>query len=105
LECGEVSGVLYEADNLECLPTVAVQTRISGATDPCTAFIVFVVENGKMIEKEIGKFNDPNGMVAGPAFTIGNVRKIFVKCKDPGSEGCSGDMQLAISYCGVNNCK
>src|SRR4051794_39031706 len=86
LNCGEVSGVLYEADNLECYPTVTVQTQIGGAENPCTAFIVFVLENGRMIEKEIGKFTEPFSQISGPVFTVGNVRRIFVRCKGSGTD-------------------
>lgn len=105
LKCGEVSGVLYEADNLECLPTVTVQTDLHGSENPCTAFIVFVVANERMIEKEIGKNNDPNSSIPGPVFTVGNVKKFFVRCEGSGSDGCAGGIGLAISYCGVNKCK
>ena len=51
-----------------------------------------------MIEKEIGKFNKPFSLVRGPAFTVGNVRKIFVRCKSSSTDGCSGSITLVLSY-------
>jgi hypothetical protein len=102
LKSGEKTGVLFEADNVQCFPTVTVQTRINGAANPCTASIVFVVENERKIEKEIGKFIEPH---QGPVFLVGNVRKIYVQSKEDGTDGCSGDLTLILSYCGVNNCK
>jgi hypothetical protein len=105
LKCGEKSDALFEADNLQCFPTVTVQTRINGAANPCTAFIVFVVENGRTIEKEIGRNTEPFSVIPGPVFTVGNVRKIYVRCKGNGIDGCIGELTFALSYCGVNNCK
>jgi hypothetical protein len=102
LKCGESSVALYEAHHLDCFPTVTVITSLSDAVNPCTSTIVFVLENGKVIEREIGR--NTGGLFTSPVFTVGNVRKIFVRCKSDGTDGCSGEIHLVLSYCGINKC-
>lgn len=104
LECGEQSSVLYEAENLECLPTVTVYTTIQGALNPCRTYIVFEVGDGSPIEKELPRNPNPGSGIVGPIFTVGNVRSIYVRCDSSGTEGCRGTNHYALSYCGINNC-
>ena len=105
MRCGQQSSVLYEADNLECFPTVTAVTEIFGAGKSLYGVYCICSENGRMIEKEIGKFNKPFSLVRGPAFTVGNVRKIFVRCKSSSTDGCSESITLVLSYWALNKCE
>ncbi|SIS01639.1 hypothetical protein SAMN05878482_10955 [Peribacillus simplex] len=101
LDCDSPEVTIYQALNLDCLPTVTVTVSLDEAERPCTLVMSFFVGTGQIMQNVVA---GNNGVFADRVVTFGNISRISIQCGGNGADGCSGEITLDASFCVLCKC-